>query len=219
MNVIDNIIETHTKYSPLDFTGGNIQVSVSKYTKSLAIKLVLYFGYNATRNSITESFDIDENDIERFSTDLIERAKMYLEVLKNKDTRKLSYECLTNDVRGTPNGSGTKVEKVKKVEVEISSVGLSPSTPMPTKSEFMKTWNENASSLGIQTLRNMSDKRYKKLKQRINHNPDFLNDLAECFGKAVGSRFIQEGNWFSYDWLVANDDNYIKVLEGNYDNK
>ena len=90
---------------------------------------------------------------------------------------------------------------------------------MPTKSEFMKTWNENASSLGIQTLRNMSDKRYKKLKQRINHNPDFLNDLAECFGKAVGSRFIQEGNWFSYDWLVANDDNYIKVLEGNYDNK
>jgi hypothetical protein len=27
------------------------------------------------------------------------------------------------------------------------------------------------------------------------------------------------GKWFGFDWIIENNSNYIKVLEGNYDKK
>ena len=221
MNVIDSIIETHTKYTPFDFTGGNIQFSVSKYTKQLNIKLVLYFGYNATRNPITEIFDIEKEDVNKFSTDLLERAEYYVEQLKNNNSRKLSYECLTNDVRGTPNGSGKEVV-VEKVEVltEISDANHDTKLPyhLPSASEFLDVWNENAQSVGLNPIRKMTPARYTQLKTRLSNNKDYLDDLAECLSIASKSSLIQDGNWFGLDWLLKNDTNYNKVLEGNYNN-
>ncbi len=84
---------------------------------------------------------------------------------------------------------------------------------------FLAAWNENAEAVGIPKMRMLNDARYKKLKQRINANENFLDDLVECLGKVSGSKFLQAGSWFGFDWLVANDTNYMKVLEGSYDNK
>jgi len=106
MNVIDSIITSQTEFTPFDFTGGNIQYSVSKYNKKLSVKLVLFFGFSVSRNSISRSFEIEPDDAKKFSIDLYRRAITYLEELKKKETKKLSYECLTKDVRGTSNGSG-----------------------------------------------------------------------------------------------------------------
>jgi len=87
------------------------------------------------------------------------------------------------------------------------------------REEFVKVWNENAEVVGITKLRLLNDARYKKLQQRIKANENFLDDVVECLGKVSGSKFLQDGSWFGFDWLVANDTNYVKVLEGSYDNK
>ncbi len=87
------------------------------------------------------------------------------------------------------------------------------------REEFVKVWNENAEVVNVPKLRLLNDARYKKLQQRIKANENFLDDMVECLGKVSGSKFLQGGSWFGFDWLVANDTNYVKVLEGSYDNK
>lgn len=103
--LIDKIIVAKTDFLPADFTGGNIQISVSKYTQTLSIKLVLYFGFNVTRNPISKQIPIQEKDMSTLSSELLIKAKAYRdELLKDKDNESLdletfvkdSYECSTN---------------------------------------------------------------------------------------------------------------------------
>jgi len=91
-----------------------------------------------------------------------------------------------------------------------------PHVRIPTKSEVLETWNENAKMLGCPILRSMSNTRYNKFKVRLKHDKLFLDNLIEALEIARNSEFIMKGSWFSFDWLVANDENYLKVLEGNY---
>ena len=225
-NVIDNIIENHTNYSKYDFTGGNIQYSVSKYTKQMTIQLVLYFGFNSTRNPISKKFPIDEQDVVQFNSDLLDRAKSYVNALRSEKDKKISYnDFVTNVSRGTPNGSdkvdSVDSDSVDKVYYEISDTNLGTKTLpyfLPTPQEFLDVWNDNAKSVGLNPIRKMTPARYSQLKTRLNNNYDYLDDLAECLSIASKSSLIQDGNWFGLDWLLKNDTNYNKVLEGNYNN-
>lgn len=110
--LIDKIILAKTKYTPEQFTGGSIQFTVSKYSKIMDIKLVLYFGFNATRNSISKQIKIQEKDVNTLNKELLLKTKAYLESLKKDvDTlcldefKKDSYECNTNIVRPTTKDS------------------------------------------------------------------------------------------------------------------
>lgn len=138
-NVIDNIIEAKTDYTPYDFTGGNIQYSVSKYTKTMTISLVLYFGFNATRNPISKKFEIDKKDVSRFCRDLEKRTEYYLNhIVKKKESEKLSYECITNSLRGAPNGSGN-IDSVDSVD---SDSGLSEKSKISPNEEMINDFTE-----------------------------------------------------------------------------
>ena len=48
------------------------------------------------------------------------------------------------------------------------------------------------------------------------------DDFLACFEKAEASDFLsgRKTNWrASWDWFMANDENILRVLEGNYDNQ
>lgn len=82
---------------------------------------------------------------------------------------------------------------------------------------YVDYWNLFATEKGFAKVEAISDSRRKKFKVRIKE-PTF-NFCAILF-KAGKSEFIcTEGNWFTFDWVLENDKNYLKVLEGNYDNK
>jgi hypothetical protein len=44
-------------------------------------------------------------------------------------------------------------------------------------------------------------------------------DLPKALIMASESDFLKNNNFFNYDWLIANNTNYIKVLDGNYKNR
>ena len=50
-----------------------------------------------------------------------------------------------------------------------------------------------------------------------------LGTFEECFKKVQASDFCKgenERGWQAdFDWLIKNDNNMVKVLEGKYDNK
>ena len=101
----------------------------------------------------------------------------------------------------------SKEEKVNSDEFSLSSNELN---------QIITLWN----SLSLQSLTNIKDKRLLLLKTRLkDHGKDSINI---CIEKIRGSNFLKGQNdrsWIiTFDWLIKPS-NYIKVLEGNYNNK
>ena len=85
------------------------------------------------------------------------------------------------------------------------------------KSTVMK-WNDLCNTYpNIPKINTISNTRRNKLKSRYTE-PDFKN--FEKIVKAVGEqKFLHgsNGKWrISFDWIIANDTNYVKVLERRY---
>ena len=77
----------------------------------------------------------------------------------------------------------------------------------------MDKWNNN----GFKKITKMTDKRQSKLKKRLTE-PEFdFDKILEKINIVKNSKFIKSSNWFGFDWIIQNDNNYIKLLDGNYD--
>lgn len=91
--------------------------------------------------------------------------------------------------------------------------------------EIIKVWNEVCVSLP-KVLR-LSDARRDKVKARLREwggdNPEeMIAKAREFFNRIEASDFLtgRSGKWkASFDWLFDSRNNWIKVAEGNYDNK
>lgn len=64
----------------------------------------------------------------------------------------------------------------------------------------------------------ITDERRKKAKLRLEKYPqkEFWEDI---FRKAEKSKFIRSSAFFCFDWILKNDQNALKVSEGNYNNE
>lgn len=83
-------------------------------------------------------------------------------------------------------------------------------------SEFVIRWNTIASEYGLPVVKKLSRSRSDKLKARITEGltVECLEQIGE---KIKASSFIKNGKWCNFDWIMENDKNYNKILEGNYD--
>lgn len=81
---------------------------------------------------------------------------------------------------------------------------------------IIDAWNE----LGLQSLRTISNQRAKLLSARLKEHGE--DSIYEAMDRIRASSFLKGQNktgWtISFDWLVRPN-NYIKVLEGNYEDK
>ncbi len=85
-------------------------------------------------------------------------------------------------------------------------------------SAFVELWNNTCPNLpGVKKL---TAKRRDKIRARLKDEPE-LEVWEEVFLKIQASGFCNgtlSGGWrASFDWITANAENYVKVLEGNYD--
>lgn len=78
---------------------------------------------------------------------------------------------------------------------------------------YFTAWNIFATFYKLTKMRDVPASRRKKFNVRIKEKGfDFL----EILGKVRGSETLKSASWFTFDWLIENDRNYLKVLEGNY---
>jgi hypothetical protein len=78
-------------------------------------------------------------------------------------------------------------------------------------------WNLFAQEKSLAQVKTINDQRKRKFKVRLKEK---AFNLCEILRKAAQSEYLMtSGNWFSFDWIIENDSNYLKVLEGNYDKK
>lgn len=113
----------------------------------------------------------------------------------------------------------------------IKNTNLNKNTNTQTEEEkasidydlYFIAWNKLASQTEVKKIAKLSNARKNKIKVRAEESKDFKKVFIECLRKINSSNFLRGFNnnkWIaSFDWLVENDTNYLKILEGKYDDK
>lgn len=98
---------------------------------------------------------------------------------------------------------------------------VAPHITKDKTNEIKDMWNEmcGATFGKIQTITVV---RGQKLKTRIkDFGDDYLDRFREIFERLNNAPFCLSGakKWCNFDWIIANDNNYVKLLEGRYDHE
>lgn len=98
------------------------------------------------------------------------------------------------------------------------------SAPPDFYPSVLELWNSSAKR-NIPKVRSISPARKEKVRLRVKEMGGWeqaRDILAECFRKISESDFCNgsTGKWTAtFDWFFENEKNWLKVLEGNYDNR
>jgi hypothetical protein len=155
----------------------------------------------------------------------------------NKDVENTEEEHYTNsastETEITLPDTGTEQERELHTTSHADSLLLIPDSLLPINTisstdvdtiahypyeEIVKLFNSICTSLP--KVKQLSEGRKKKIKARWNDIKE-LNGFKQLFEKSQSSSFLTgvSTKWkATFDWLIENDSNYVKVLEGNYDN-
>jgi hypothetical protein len=122
---------------------------------------------------------------------------------------KLEGELLRN---GNGNGNGNGNE---------NGNGNKPLSVAPTHDPeiLLNWWNGFAPNLGLPVIRKLTDKRKNKARTRMGEG--IADDLEMIQGKIEVSDFLKGSTGWraDFDFIIENDTNWQKILEGKYDNK
>lgn len=107
--------------------------------------------------------------------------------------------------------------KIYKKTTSSLSTSVDPA-PTITASEVVDLYHEICKS--YPRVRSLSDNRRKAINARLRTHS--IDDIKEVFEKAENSSFLKgknKRNWSAnFDWLMT-DNNFCKILDGNYDDK
>lgn len=125
-----------------------------------------------------------------------------------------------NDQQATTYKNVKKNKNVKNKEKESMPAEAGASSVEVPFTEIVSTWNTKAEGTGLSLVQSISKTRKAHLRARWSEKL-FREKWAVVFEKATASDFFRQSSvtWANFDWLIRNDNNYAKVLEGKYDNR
>ena len=148
----------------------------------------------------------------------------------DRDTKNYERKCQVNrdnrnkgstNVDDRQQSSTTATDKDMENDMESEPDNdFSPNGGASTSTDYQSIVNLfNSTCLSLPKVQKLTDKRKKKIKVLLKSYS--IDDIASAFTKAENSDFLK-GNINSFqatfDWLIESG-NFIKVLEGNYDNR
>jgi len=157
----------------------------------------------------SQSTDNQEVDANALPTESDSNA-IKKEIEEKKETNKESNLC-KNEFSPPPINLEKEYNDIEKTPKSVSEF---IQTYKPTFTEpYQYIWNIFAERYGFTKITKITNKRLTGLKNRLKEKEfDFIEIL-----KVAGTSNGLTGNaWFDFDFLIANDNNYIKVLEGKY---
>lgn len=84
--------------------------------------------------------------------------------------------------------------------------------------QIHEVWNSFAKQNGLSQLKALNKARQKKLLKRIQEKPFNFFEILELI-KTSDFLLGKVDKWrVSFDWVIENETNYLKILEGNYKN-
>ncbi len=128
----------------------------------------------------------------------------------------------------TPHPSESESESESEKKKKEATPLVVSATPKPTRQvaevspeEIVEAWKRLCVPKGAPDIREITGDRRKKMLLRIREHPNF-DWWDELFARAARTPFLfgtgNRGWKASLDWLVDNQTNAVKILEGRYDN-
>lgn len=169
----------------------------------ISIRKEIYKRLGNDYSIITQSLGNDYPMITQ-SLDMI--AQSYKIKDKDKDNKK----------EGGMEGKNTKI--LFEIKKEIDLAGQTSEVEKIEFNIFFDSWNKFAKESNLISARELSPARKQKVTKRLSEHP--LEWWNEVFSLCARTLFLngdsKEGWRASFDWIVANSDNGVKVLEGKY---
>ena len=114
---------------------------------------------------------------------------------------------------------GMPIQEQEQEQEQERTAPLPPEeneSPRSRPDAFLTAWNENRGDLS--GVRELGDDRRKKLQTRIRGGLT-IERFTEAVKRCSTTPFLagSKGWRADFDWLIANDSNLLKVLEGKYD--
>ena len=171
--------------------------------------------------SKTDFFLVKANDCIGKEVDSAARVRAYRERKKQEEKRIEEEKNKLLQCNGDVTKSNTEkeididIEKEKEIDIEKDTINSISSTEVQ---QIINTWN----SLGLQNIKFIKNNtnRYKMLNARIKEYG--IDTFLQAINNIRNSSFLKgqnNRNWtITFDWLIKPN-NFIKVLEGNYDDK
>lgn len=123
------------------------------------------------------------------------------------------------------NVSSYYIQETKNKGKEIDTIVSTKKDSHIDYNYVMRLWN-NSMQRVVPKVTALSDSRKEKVRLRVYEMGGWAeakNIILSCFQKINDSDFCNGTNdqgWkATFDWFFANDKNWIKVVEGNYDNR
>lgn len=155
-------------------------------------------GVQGVENTPLELLKIQEGEKQILEKQFLEKQVLEKQTLENPTQLNIKNENIKNEITKneiTNNKTFENVNIFSAVDLFNLYKNICKSFPQP---------------------RELSNERIKKAKTRIKKYParEFWQTVCE---KAEKSSFCKKANWFSFDWIIKNNINPLKVYEGNYD--
>ncbi|MGU9539613.1 phage replisome organizer N-terminal domain-containing protein [Clostridium tepidum] len=153
------------------------------------------------------------------------REQTRLRVAKHRESKKLKQleDGESNVTCNVTVTEGNAIEREEEGEEDIDidiEEDIDKEPPVPYE-KIKELYNSICKSLS--QVRSISSTRKNHLKARWKQFKYELDTFREAFEKVEASKFCTGTNdrgWKAdFDWLIKNDNNMVKVLEGKYDDK
>lgn len=154
------------------------------------------------------------------------------------------HDHADESVRKTLRNRGLSFATLREKAPTVPTKPVTEESPLPTAAEeappeapaaedaapkvhvpyehILVTYRRFCVGAGLPDVKIITEARKKKLRVRWSEQA-FRENVERIFAKAAGSRFLcgqNDRSWrASFDWIIENEKNYTKILEGNYDNR
>ena len=201
--------------------GWSIQKVRTYFTLLEKDKMIVTKGLRKTTLLTIVNYDIYQREQHGDNTEITQRQhRDNTEITTNKNEKKNKNEKNESSYSKESN----KVNHTSKTRRgSLPKNGKPPKPKIPDPEILMKIYLEE--NIKLPAVIAFTEKRSQKCRKRMLANlgeiDTFLKYFRQAVKKAQYTPFLcgnNDRNWrASFDWFVANDENYVKVLEGNYD--
>lgn len=193
------------------------EITYKSTNRYVVITICNYDKYQEIGNSINEQNNEQTNNQSTDEQRAINEQSTTTKEVKNIRSKEYNIKDIKQE-SGSNDQLSSASDEAQAVE---------PEKPKAEKFPFKDIkamWNETCT--GFPKLYTLSEPRKNKMRIRIAEMGGLekaLPLIKQIFEKMQQSKFLKGDNkrgWkASFDWLFENDKNWVKVYEGNYDNK
>lgn len=193
------------------------EITYKSTNRYVVITICNYDKYQEIGNSINEQSNEQTNNQSTDEQRAINEQSTTSKEVKNIRSKEYNIIDIKQE-SGSNDQLSSASNEAKAVQPE------KPKTEKLPFKEIKEMWNETCP--GFPKLFTISEARKNKMRLRIAEMGGLEKALLlikQIFEKMQQSKFLKGDNkrgWkASFDWLFENDKNWVKVYEGNYDNK